>query len=137
MMHGRARSRGSFPDPISVWSNSYIPLCGKRTAMTKITDTKTSRQRTPDQIGADLVAKIADVKKRAATKQAKQTDEGKALFAAAKALDKAAHAAAEAGNDGMRQAAESARAILSEAMIEMGVRVPEPGRRRRPKGAAA
>lgn len=68
------------------------------------------------------------MKKRAATKQAKQTDEGKALFAAAKALDKAAQAAAEAGNDGMRQAAEAARAIVSEAMIEMGVRMPTPRR---------
>ncbi len=37
----------------------------------------------------------------------------------------------------MREAAEAARAILSEAMIEMGVRVPEPMRTRHPKGAAA
>ena len=104
---------------------------------TTTTEKKTRKIRTPEQIVADLEAKIADVKKRAATKQAKQTDEGKALFAAAKALDKAITAASGAGNDAMRQAAEAARAILAEAMIEMGVRVPTPGRGGPGKGAAA
>jgi hypothetical protein len=98
-------------------------------AETKATDSKKPRkQRTPDQIVADLEAKIADVKKRAAAKKVRQTDEGKALFAAAKALDKATKAAADAGNGTMQKATEAARAVLAEAMIEMGVRVPE-GRR--------
>ena len=107
----------------------YRPAMGRPRATTK----KPRTVRTPEQIVADLEAKIADVKKRAAAKQVKQTAEGKALFAAAKALDKAIAAATDAGNDGMRQAAEAARSVLAEAMVEMGVRPPE-GRR---KGAAA
>ena len=78
---------------------------------------------------ADLEAKIAAVKKRAATKQAKRTDEGKAFFDAAKALDKSIEAAVSAGRKDMQHAAESARAILSDAMIEMGVRAPSVARR--------
>ena len=90
---------------------------------------KARKRRTTDQIVADLEAKIASVKKRAATKQFKATPEGRAFFAAVKALDKAIALAKESGP--MRASCEAARAILSDAMIELELEGPRAGRPRR------
>ena len=87
------------------------------------TATKKPR-RTPEQMVADLEAEIARVKARAAAKEAKEAPEGKPFLAAVKATDKALEAAQGAGNDEMAAALDSARAILGEQLVRMGVRAP-------------
>ena len=103
--------------------------------MTTTTKKKRNR-RTPDQMIADLEAKIADVKARAKAKEAKQHPEVKPFLAAVKALDKAMAAATE---EGTRTALEAARAPLSTRMVELGLRMPDRKTRRgrKPKGEAA
>ncbi len=55
-----------------------------------MTTTKTvKKERTPDQIIADLEQKITDVRARAAAKEAKQNPEAKPFMIAVKAIDKA------------------------------------------------
>ncbi len=93
--------------------------------------------RMPEQIVADLKAKIADVEARAAAKEAKATPETKALFAAVKAIDKAHAIASDAGAEVIAGALEAARAPLSAVLVEMGLRVPEKRKRTRGGGAAA
>ena len=93
--------------------------------------------RTPEQIVADLKAKIADVEARAAAKEAKASPETKALFAAVKALDKAHAVAGDAGAEMIAGALEAARAPLSAVLVEMGLRVPEVRKRNRGRTAAA
>ena len=83
--------------------------------------------------------KIAEIKAREAPKQAKAQPEGRALLLAVKSIDKTLAAAAEARNDGLVRA-EAAGAPLSEQVVAMGIRLPDPkakrgGRRR--KGEAA
>ena len=99
---------------------------------TTTTKKKTRNQRTPAQIVADLEAKIADVKARAAAKQAKQNPEAKSFMIAVKAIDKALDAATD---EETSRALEAARAPLSTRMVEMGLRVADrKGRRgRRPR----
>lgn len=101
--------------------------------------TKTYTRRTPEQIVADLEAKIEAVKARAAAKEAKGTPEGQALIAAVRAIDKAAAVAGEAQNQELGAALESARAALAPAIVGMGLRMPEAKRRarKRRKRAAA
>jgi hypothetical protein len=106
-------------------------------AETKATDSKKPRkQRTPEQIVADLEAEIADVRKRAAVREAKAAPEGKLFLAAVKAADKALDEARDAGNREMIQALETARAALGEQLVRMGVRAPQ-SRKRRAKSEAA
>ena len=52
----------------------------RRTTMTPKAETKTRNRRSPDQIVADLEQEIARVRARQAARQAKSTDEGKALI---------------------------------------------------------
>ena len=80
---------------------------------------KTRNRRTADQIVADLEAEIERVKARAAAKEARQTDDGKALLGAAKALDKAI---TQAEGDEAVRALEAARATVGERLIAIGVR---------------
>jgi len=101
---------------------------------------KTRNRRSADQIVADLQAEIDRVKQRAAAKEAKATDEGKALLLAVKFLDKALAVAAEANNASLARALESSRAPLSEQLVAMGIRLPDPkarrgGRRRKTEAA--
>ena len=91
---------------------------------------KTRNRRSPDQIVADLQDEIARVKARAAAKQAKATDEGKALLLAVKFVDKALAVAADARNDGLVRALEASRAPLSEQLVAMGIRLPDAKARR-------
>src|SRR5688572_28712904 len=107
--------------------------------VTPKTETKTRNRRSADQIVSDLEAEIARVKARAAAKQAKATDEGKALLLAVKAIDKALAVAAEVRNDGLVRALEASRAPLSEQVVAMGIRLPDAkakrGRRRKTEAA--
>lgn len=80
-------------------------------------------RRTPDQIVADLEKEIERVKARAAAKQVKQSDEGKAFLAAVKAVDKAIKVAGDAKDQAMVRALESARAELAKHAVVMGVRL--------------
>ena len=85
---------------------------------------------------ADLQAEIERVKARAAAKEAKAAPEGKPFLMAVKATDKAMVAAKDAGNDALYNALESARAIMGEQLIEMGVRAPVTRGRRKSEKAA-
>src|SRR5262245_34643634 len=100
---------------------------------------KERTRRTSEEMIQDLEAEIARVKARAAAKQAKATDEGKALLLAVKAVDKALAVASEAGNEELVHALEAARAPMSEQVVAMGIRLPDPKakRGRRRKGEAA
>ena len=105
-----------------------------------MTPTKKERnRRTPDEMVADLEAEIARVKARAAAKEAKSTDEGKALLLAVKFVDKAMAVAAEANNADLVRALEAARAPLSEQVVAMGIRLPDAkakrGRRKKTEAA--
>ncbi len=96
---------------------------------TEPTEAKRNR-RTPDQIVADLQAKIEAVKARAAAKEAKANPQARALLVAAKGLDKAG-----AGCTGdIKGAIEEARALLSEQLAAIGIRTTHA--RRRPQEAA-
>lgn len=104
--------------------------------MATTTKKKTRKQRTPDQIVADLEAEITRVKERAASKAVKSAPEGKAFLAAVRAVDKAIGAAAEAGHPEMRAALEAARTTLGDQLERMGVAAPKT-RRGWTKGDAA
>ena len=105
--------------------------------------TKTYVKRTPEQMIADLEAKIASVKQRAATKEAaaevKGSPDGLSFLAAVKAVDRAIRVAGEQRNEAMARVLEAARAPLAEHLVEMGIRLPDQKARRarRKKGAAA
>jgi hypothetical protein len=80
---------------------------------------------------ADLEAQIERVARRAAAREVRATDEGRAFLTAVKAVDKAIEAAQAAGDQAMTHALESARATLGEHMIAMGIRAPQSRRGRR------
>ncbi len=94
-------------------------------------------RRSPEQIVADLEAKIASVKARQAARQAKRTPEGQALVLAVRAIDKAGRVAGEAGNAEVAKAVDAARAALAPAVVGLGLRVPEAKGGRKRKTAAA
>ena len=88
----------------------------------------------------ELEEKIAAIKARAAAKGAKAQPECNALLLAVKAIDKALGVAAEARNDGLVRALEASRAPLSEQVVAIGIRLPDPKTKRpgrRKKGEAA
>lgn len=91
------------------------------TATKKKTTTKTLTRRTPEQIVADLHAKIADVQARTAAREVRQSLEGKAFLAAIKGVEKATRIAEGAGDKAMVAALEAARAPLVEHLEAMGV----------------
>jgi hypothetical protein len=95
------------------------------------TEKKPRVRRTPEQIVADLQAEIERVQRRAAAREVRKTDEGRAFIVAVRALDKAGRAAVEAGDEAMARVLESARATLGEHLVAMGVRVPTSRRGRR------
>jgi len=109
--------------------------------MTPKAESKSERtHRTEAERIAELEAKIAGIKQRGIAKQAKALPEGKALVLAARTLDKAIIAVAEAGRAEMVRALESSRAGVSEQLVVLGVRLPDrkaKGSGRRKKGEAA
>ena len=90
-----------------------------KTVPAPATEEKTRNRRTADQIVADLEAEIERVKARAAAREARQTDDGKALLGAARALDQAIK---QAEGDEAVRALEAARATVGERLIAIGVR---------------
>ena len=88
---------------------------------TTSTRKKNRTRRTPEQMVADLEAKIEDVKTRAARKAAKQSPEGKAFLAASRAASKALAAAQEAGDKGMAAAVQAALGALAKHAREAGL----------------
>ena len=90
---------------------------------------KTYTRRTPEQVIADLEARIDAVKQRAAAKQVaaavKGSPDGVAFLATVKAADRAIRVAGENENDAMVRVLEAARAPLAEHLVAMGVRLPD------------
>ena len=105
-----------------------------------MTPTKKERnRRTSEQMIQDHEAEIARIRARQAAREAKSTDEGRALLLAVKFVDKALAVAAEANNTNLTRALEAARAPLSEQLVAMGIRLPDAKakRGRKRKGEAA
>jgi hypothetical protein len=100
---------------------------------------KTYTRRSPEQVVADLEARIAAVKQRAEAKQVaatvKGSPDGVAFLATVKAADRAIRVAAESKNDAMVRVLEAARAPLAEHLVTMGVRLPDRKARRGRKSA--
>lgn len=98
---------------------------------------KTYVRRTPEQVVAELEAKIAAVKSRAAAKEAaaevKRAPDGVAFLAAVKAADRAIRVAAERKNEAMVRVLEAARVPMAEHLVGMGLRLPDrkAGRKRK------
>ena len=103
-----------------------------KTATTKTPTPKKRNRRTPDQIVADLEAKIEDVRTRAACRAAKQSPEGKAFLAASRAVSKALEAAHEAKDHAMAEALQSALGSLAQHAKASGI---EPRSLKEPKAA--
>jgi hypothetical protein len=104
--------------------------------------TKQIVRRSPEQIVADLQAKIASVQARAAAKQVRQSPEGAAFLVAARALTKAQAVASAAKDEPKERALEAALATLSAHAAEVGLRMPRAREKkadggRRKKTAAA
>ncbi|MCA9643871.1 MAG: hypothetical protein KC492_24425 [Myxococcales bacterium] len=105
--------------------------------MTKTATTKTPaptkrNRRTPEQIVADLEAKIEDVRTRAARRAAKQAPEGKAFLAASRAVSKALEAAHGAKDQAMAEALQAALGSLAQHAKAAGI---EPRSQKGPKAA--
>jgi hypothetical protein len=103
--------------------------------------TKQIVRRSPEQIVADLQAKIAAVEARAAAKAVRQSPEGAAFLVAARALQKAVVAAKEAKDEPKEKALETALGALATHAVEVGLRMPQQretkaGGRRRKTNAA-
>ena len=104
---------------------------------------KTYARRSPEQVVADLEAKIAAVKQRAEAKQAaaevKGSPDGVAFLAAVKAADRAIRVAGENKNEAMIRVLEAARAPLAEHLVSMGLRLPDrkAAKKRKAKAGAA
>jgi hypothetical protein len=101
----------------------------------------THTRRTPEQIVADLQAKIASVQARAAAKEARQSPDGAAFLVAARGMQKALAAAKATSNAAMERALESALTTMSAHASEAGLRMPsprevKPGGRRKKTAAA-
>lgn len=109
-------------------------------ATKKTTETEPKKRgpnRSADEIVAELQRKIEAVRARAAVKEARANPAAKALIAAAKGLDKALATANEHRATEIARALEAARAPLSTALVERGIKAPESGKRRGRKPAAA
>src|SRR5262245_20299869 len=91
--------------------------------------TKKYSRRTTDELIADLEAQIAQVKQRAAAKEAtaevQGSPDGVAFLAAVKAADRAIRVAGEQKNEPMLRVLEAARAPLAEHLVAIGVRLPD------------
>ena len=103
-----------------------------------MTETKTSVRRTPDQIIADLEAKIADVRGRAKRSQAKKSNAVRQLLAAVKAVDKGIAAAIEEENTTIKKTLAEGREPLAAYLSLEGLKLPQqraPGATRKRKSA--
>ena len=96
-----------------------------RTATATTTETKRYR-RSPEQIVADLQSEIERVKTRAAASEARANPQARALIGAARFLDRSA----EGCTGDVKRALEAARAVLTEQLGAMGLRLPQRQQRR-------
>ena len=103
------------------------------TAKNSSTTTKKNR-RSPEQIVADLEAKIAKVKEREATKGLRSDPAVKATSAAVRAVNKAL---GEAKEPELVEALQAAKGVLADYLEGKGLRVPAPGKKRKEAAAAA
>jgi len=87
-------------------------------------------RRTPEQIIADLEAKIEDVKTRAKRREVKKSSAVRQLLAAVKAIDKGIAAAIEEGNVTLKKTLAEGREPLAAYLALEGLKVPgQRGRR--------
>ena len=82
-------------------------------------------RRSPEEMIADLEAKIREVKQRAQAKELKQSPSMKAAMSTVRSLDKALDAAAEDGNNALRHALADARKPLAEFLEGQGLKLPK------------
>ncbi len=90
-------------------------------------------RRSPEQIIADLQAKIEQVKRREKAREMKQSPATKQLLAAVRALDKALEAASKADDGALKQALSDGREPLVAYLALEGLKMPgRRGRKQRP-----
>lgn len=94
--------------------------------MTETKKRAKSKHRTPEQMVADLEAKIEKVKARAAAKELKQSEAFKKTLGAIRQLDKAIEAAKAEGATALRNSLLSAREPLAKLMEAEGLKLPQP-----------
>jgi len=82
-------------------------------------------RRSPEEMIADLEAKIREVKQRAQAKELKQSPSMKAAMSTVRSLDKSLEAAAEDGNNALRHALADARKPLVEFLEGQGLKLPK------------
>ena len=82
-------------------------------------------RRSPEEMIADLEAKIREVKQRAQAKELKQSPSMKAAMSTVRSLDKSLEAAAEDGNNALRHALADARKPLAEFLEGQGLKLPK------------
>jgi hypothetical protein len=92
---------------------------------------KKRHRRTPEELIADLQAKIEEVKARANKRSIKETDAGRAAVKALRAIDAGLNAEDESSNQGLRYALADARKPLAAYLESQGVRLSKP---RMPRG---
>ena len=92
-------------------------------------------RRSPEEMIADLEAKIREVKNRAQAKELKQSPSVKEAMKVIRGVDKALEVAAEEGNNAIRHALADARKPLAEFLEGQGLKLPKARvpRGRRPK----
>jgi len=92
-------------------------------------------RRSPEQMIADLQAKIAQIEQRAAAKRVKESPSARASLQALRLLDKAMDLAADEGETPLRHALNDARKPLAAYLEEQGLQLPKARtpRGRRPK----
>jgi hypothetical protein len=92
-------------------------------------------RRSPEQLIADLQAKIKDIENRAAAKEIKRSPSAKAALAAVRHIDKANALAEEEGNTALRRALADGRKPLAAFLEAQGMQLPKARapRGRRPK----
>ena len=84
------------------------------------------KNRTPEEIVADLEAKIEKVRARAAAKELKQSEAFKKALGAIRQLDKAVEAAKAEGASALRDSLLSAREPLAKLLEAEGLKLPKP-----------
>ena len=95
------------------------------------TEKKTRIRRTPEQMIADLEAKIRDVKARAQAKDMKTSPALKKAMTALRALDKGMDLAQAEGNSLLQHALADTRKSLGDSLTKIGLKLPKP---RMPRG---
>ena len=82
-------------------------------------------RRSPEEMIADLEAKIREVKNRAQAKELKQSPSVKEAMKVVRGVDKALKVAAEEGNNALRHALADARKPLAEFLEGQGLKLPK------------